>query len=226
MLQGTGLAPLYHVSGMREIVVERLVDNPQEGEHAECADEGRELGDVVECGDEPQAAEAEEEECDALPEREVGVVAAVGQRHILEGDAFGQLARHEGGGNSPGDEAGQRHPCAEMAGGDGSHVPEQQTVVVADDGESPADVRAEDDDGAEDGAVAAVRQYLVHEEKHHQRRGEIVEVGADEEREEGGGPEQAAAAASLYPLRYEIEAAVAVENLYDGHRGDEEEHYL
>ena len=62
----------------------------------------------------------------------------------------------------------------------------------------------------------------MHHDEHHGSSCEVVEVGRDEERGQRQCPQYALRVARVYPFLYEVEAAVILKDLNDGHRGQEE----
>ena len=64
--------------------------------------------------------------------------------------------------------------------------------------------------------------HVVHDDQHHRCRCQVVEVGREDERGQRDGPQQPLRVAGANPLGDEVEAAVVVQYLDDGHRGQEE----
>ena len=135
-------------------------------------------------------------------------------------------------------ERNQRQRCAECHDKGGHHHhrvgrgrdepvgPKREGREVADNGGRAAAVRGEDNDRAVNLAHPLVLEHGVHDAEHEARGGRVVKVGRKQEGDDGQYPQQRDRALGAQPFADKVEAAVVVEHLHDGHRGEEIQHHL
>ena len=66
----------------------------------------------------------------------------------------------------------------------------------------------------------------MHDGEHQHGGGKIIEVDRDDEGDDGKYPKHLPAAARAKQLAHEVEAAVVIEYIHDGHGGEQKEHDL
>ena len=212
--------------GIHQMTVDEFVHHPEHRQHAQRPKERTELGDVVECGDEPQSTNAHKEHQQSLPDGKAGVVAAIRHHNPVGIATLRKHTSDEPDGDAPRHQARQQHQHREVRGRHGSHVPQHQSCRVANNGKRSTTVGRYHDGRTENHALAATLYDAMHHDQHHECRGEVVEVCRDEERDGSQTPEHALAVAGLQQLAKEVEAAVVAQNLYNRHRSQQEQHNL
>ena len=125
--------------------------------------------------------------------------------------------------NDDGDERGKYDFADNAAGGNHAFDPEHDGGYVADGREGTAAVGSQDDErGINHAFLLLVYQFAQHH-NHDDAGGQIVKDGREEESHECNAPEQFTLAGGLECIAHEVEAAVGVDNLDNGHGTHQEE---
>ena len=214
---------LHHQHVAVALQVAESLDGPDEGEHGEGAEEGGQLGDVVEGGDEPQSGDADDEQEHLLPCGEVGVVAVEAGEGRIDFHPAVELHADEQVEDAQAGEGRQEETRGVGRGGDGVAHPEHDGGDVADGGEASAQTGGHHDGAGVDDALVVVSDHLRDDAHHQHHGGQVVHVGRDGEGQQRHDPEEDAAVAHAEPVDERVEHAVVVQHLHDGVGGDEEE---
>ena len=226
ILQGQGFAPTHHTVAGKERTIAQLVNHPQQSQYAQRTDEGRQLCDAVEGGDEPQTANANEKEQQTRLATEHRVVTAIGRTGLHQREAFGQGALYEQNDGQEGGQTGGREEGGVCGGRDQPARPEGKTAHIANDRESTAQICGYHNDRTKHEALLAICYHWVHDGEHQAGRNKVVEIDRYEEGERSEYPQIAARTPCAQPFLQEIEAAVVAQHLYDINNGQQIEHHF
>lgn len=204
--------------------VEALGDCPEQSEHEQYAHERRQVGKIAEYGDEDESAHTEEEHRAPLPSGEYRhIVLRQVLSHIelsLQRELQYEYRHHHR------HERRQEQFCQHSARCYHALYPQHDGRNVSYGRERASRVGGYYHYRGEYHALLVVAYELAQHHNHHDGRGEIVEYGREEERHEGDAPQQFALATGLHDVAHEVESAIGVHNLHDGHRSHEEEQSL
>ena len=111
-----------------------------------------------------------------------------------------------------------------MGGRNSTIAPQQQARRIANHSETSSTTGGYHDGAANEHALTTVLHDTPHDDQHHCGGGEIVQIGRDDEGGDGDGPQQTFGVVGLDPFLHKVETAVVIENLNDGHCGQQEHH--
>lgn len=211
-------------AGFRQVTIEHLRHGPEHAQHEQDADEGRQVCDAFEDGNEDETADAEEEDefsLHAVQVVSIGDFAGVFVFAVF--DVAFQFCLQQQCGNHHGDD-GRHEDFLDDAGcGDESFVPKHDGGHVADGREGTAAVGCDDDEGGINQAVTAFRDEFAQNHNHHDACGEVVKDGGEDEGEPCDSPKEFPLAFCFEHVSHEVESPVLVHELHDGHGSHEEE---
>ena len=204
-------------------VVDDLRQHPHHAQRNHHAHVGRQVGDALEYGYEQQAEDARDEDELAQPrthalgqlrfERAFVHGGRVFVAHVAHRDRrrddYRYDARHEKRSHQ-----GRRSDVA-------AH-PEHDRRHVADGRPCAAAVGRDDDQAGENPALLLIRNDSPQQHYHDDRRGHVVQRRRHEKRDDGQQPHQLVLVASGNVVGDDVEAAVRVDQIDDGHGSDQE----
>ena len=224
ILQNQWGTTLHHRIHVHELAIEDFVHDPEDAEHAQRTQERTEFGDVMEGRDKPQASDAHQEHQQSLPHVEARVISAERHGNPLRLHPIRQHALHHRRRDEPRSQARKQERKRENGGSNGSGIPEHQAFRVTDNGKRTAAVGGKEDGTAEYHTLSATWDDAVHDGEHQHGGGKIIEVDRDDEGDDGEYPKHLPAAARAKQLAHEVEAAVVIEYIHDGHGGEQKKH--
>ena len=199
-----------------------FADHPQHAQSQQDAHEGGKAGEHAEDGHEDEAAHAEAEyEHAVVAVRACNLGLTLGSLEVAL-----EVELHAQGGGDDRYERGEKELADDTPGRDHALDPEHDGGDVADGRERAAGVGGDDDDAAIYHAVLVVLDEFAEHHDHHDRGSEVVEDGREDECHECDAPQQLALAGGGESVLNEIESAVGIDDLDDGHGAHEEEQNL
>ena len=126
------------------MVVEQFIEHPKHTKHAQSTKERRQQCDAVECWDEPQTADANHRQCDALPTVEEQTVATIAGSRAYEVDMLRQRTCNQCGGDNCGYECRQDKSSREIGWCNSAFAPYHERCNIADDGKGTSAVGRND----------------------------------------------------------------------------------